>query len=84
MRELRRKQRRTFGQSHRKPGGSRWALLNASLKASCSPQEKPHVSTVDRRVLFMDSLKVGREMVARTSGISLARSETVGGNQFLG
>ena len=63
-------------QRHRNPGGSRWALLNASLKASCSPQEKPHASTVDRQVLLKDSLKAGREMAARTNGMSRARIET--------
>ena len=51
-------------------------LLNASLKAGYSPQEKPHASTVDRRVSLTDSLKAGREMAARTNGMGLAKSET--------
>ena len=71
-------------QSSRKPCGSRWDLLNASLKASCSPQKKPHASTVARRVSLIDSLKAGREMAVLTNGISLARIETIGGNQLDG
>jgi len=51
---------------------SRWAVLNASLKADCSPQEKPHASPVNRRVSLMDSLLVQIEMAARTNGMSLA------------
>ena len=72
------------GQSHRKPAAADCDLLNASLKASCSPQEKPHASTVDRRVSLMDSLIVEIEMVARTNGMGLARIETVSGNQLDG
>ena len=68
-------------QSSRKPSGSRWDLLNASLKASGSPQEKPHASTVDRRVALMDSLIVRVEMALLTVGMSRAKCETVGGNQ---
>ena len=68
--------------SSRKPGGSRWALLNASLKARCSMQEKPHASTVDRQVLLKDSLIAQFEMALLTVGMSLARIETVGSNQL--
>ena len=67
---------KNLGQSRRKPIGSRWALLSDPLKAHCSMQEKPHASTVDRRVLLKDSLKAGREMAARTNGMGLARIET--------
>ena len=42
--------------------------LFASRKATCGASE--------RRVLFMDSLKAGREMAARTNGMGLARIET--------
>ena len=69
-------------QNGRKSCGSRLDLLSAPLKASSSPQEKPHASTVDRRVSFMDSLIVEIEMAARTNGMDLAKCETVGGNHF--
>ena len=64
--------------------GSRWDLLNASLKARFSMQEKPHASPVDRRVSLMDSLIVRVEMALLTNGMRLARIETVGGNQLDG
>ena len=51
---------------------SRWALLTATLKADCSPQEKPHASPVDRRVSLIDSLLVQIEMALLTNGMSLA------------
>ena len=54
---------------------SRWALLSDPIKASCSPQEKPHASPVDRRVALMDSLIVQIEMAARTNGMSLAGNQ---------
>jgi len=64
-----------LGQSSRKPASADGDLLNASLKASCSPQEKPHASPVDRRVSLMDSLKASREMAARPNGMDLARNQ---------
>jgi len=73
-------QRRTWPEPPQ-TSASRLALLNASLKASSSPQEKPHASPVDRRVSLMDSLLVQIEMAARTNGMSLAKRETVGGYQ---
>lgn len=62
--------------------GSRCDLLNASLKARRSPQEKPHASSVDRRVSLVDSLIVQVEMALLTVGMSLAKRETVGSNQL--
>ena len=70
--------------SSRKPGGSLWDLLTASLKASRSLQEKPHASTVDRRVALMDSLIAQVEMALLTNGMRLTSIETVGGNQLDG
>ncbi len=59
--------------------GSRCDLLNASLKARSSLQEKPHASAVDRRVSLMDSLIARVEMALLTIGMSLAKRETVSG-----
>ena len=64
--------------------GSRWDLLTAPLKASCSMQEKPYASMVDRRVSLMDSLIAQVEMALLTVGMSLARFETDGGNKLDG
>jgi len=67
-------QRRTWPEPPQ-TSASRLALLNASLKASSSPQEKPHASPVDRRVSLMDSLIAQIEMALLTNGMSLARNQ---------
>ncbi len=64
--------------------GSRCDLLNASLKARYSMQEKPHASAVDRRVAFVDSLIAQVEMALLTVVMSLARIETDDGNKLDG
>ena len=56
----------------RQPMGTAKGSTQSRLFAS----RKPHASTVDRRVWLIDSLKAGREMAARTNGMSLAKSET--------
>jgi len=66
--------------SRRKPALADCDLLTASLTASCSPQEKPHTSPVDRRVPLIDLFLVKIEMAAPTNGMSLADCETVGDN----
>ena len=63
--------------NQRQPMGRAKCLTQSQLFTS----KKPYARPVDRRASLMDSLIAQIEMAARTNGMSLAKSETVGGYQ---